>query len=86
MPEKDGEIVWIDRVKSEEVLRRIKEEGNIIHNNKTKEGSEIIWNANLLKRGNFIDVLMYTRPTERLSRPPPNQEIGAENHMLQLNI
>ena len=28
----------------------------------------------------------YTRPTQRLSRPPPIQEIGAENHMLQLNI
>jgi len=28
----------------------------------------------------------YTRPTERLSRPPPIQKLGAENHMLQLNI
>jgi len=27
-----------------------------------------------------------TRPTQRLSRPPPIQKLGAENHMLQLNI
>ena len=26
----------------------------------------------------------YTRPTQRLSRPPPIQKLGAENHMLQL--
>ena len=28
----------------------------------------------------------YTRPTQRLSGPPPIQKLGAENHMLQLNI
>jgi len=28
----------------------------------------------------------YTRPTQRLSKPPPIQKFGAENHMLQLNI
>jgi len=28
----------------------------------------------------------HTRPTERLSRPPPVQTLGAETHMLQLNI
>jgi len=28
----------------------------------------------------------YTRPTQRLLRPPPIQKLGAENHMLQLNI
>jgi len=28
----------------------------------------------------------HTRPMQRLSRPPPIQKIGAENHMLQLNI
>ena len=28
----------------------------------------------------------YTRPTQRLSRPPPIQKLCAENHMLQLNI
>jgi len=28
----------------------------------------------------------YTRPTQRLSRPPPIQKLGAENHMLQLNV
>ena len=28
----------------------------------------------------------HTRPTQRLSRPPPVQKLGAENHMLQLNI
>ena len=26
------------------------------------------------------------RPTQRLSRPPPIQKLGAENHMLRLNI
>jgi len=26
------------------------------------------------------------QPTQRLSRPPPIQKLGAENHMLQLNI
>jgi len=26
------------------------------------------------------------RPTQRLSRPPPIQKLGAENRMLQLNI
>jgi hypothetical protein len=28
----------------------------------------------------------YTRPTQLLSRPPPIQKLGAENHMLQLTI
>jgi len=28
----------------------------------------------------------YTRPMQRLSRLPPIQKLGAENHMLQLNI
>jgi len=28
----------------------------------------------------------HTRPTQRLSRPPPIQKLGAEYHMLQLNI
>jgi len=28
----------------------------------------------------------YTQPMQRLSRPPPIQKLGAENHMLQLNI
>jgi len=28
----------------------------------------------------------YTRTTQRLSRQPPIQKLGAENHMLQLNI
>jgi len=28
----------------------------------------------------------HTRPTQRLSRPPPIQKLGAENHMLQLNF
>ena len=27
---------------------------------------------------------LYTRPTQRLSGPPPNYKPGAENHMLQL--
>jgi len=29
---------------------------------------------------------LHTRPTQQLSRPPPIQKLGAENHMLQLNI
>jgi len=28
----------------------------------------------------------YTRPTQRLSRSPSIQKLGAENHMLQLKI
>ena len=28
----------------------------------------------------------HTRPTQRLSRPPPIQKLGAENHILRLNI
>jgi len=28
----------------------------------------------------------YTRPRQRFSRPPPIYKLGAENHMLQLNI
>jgi len=55
-----------------------------------------------MQQVNFIDVFLarhvsgkygrtapsapYTRPTQRLSRPPPTQKLGAENHMLQLNI
>jgi len=27
----------------------------------------------------------HSTPTQRLSRPPPIQKLGAENHMLQLN-
>ena len=29
---------------------------------------------------------MHARPTQRLSKPPPIQKLGTENHMLQLNI
>ena len=29
---------------------------------------------------------LYTRPMQRISRPPPIQKLDAENHMLQLNI
>jgi len=73
---------------------------------------EIMWNANLMQQGNFIDVFLagrlsgtyahrqdavrmvpcmapstpHTRPTKRLSRPPPIQKLGAENRMLQVNI
>ena len=36
--------------------------------------------------GADVAVQPYTRPTQRLSRPPPIQKLGAENHMLQLNI
>jgi len=46
-----------------------------------------------MKLRNFIDVFLarhvsgaYTRPTQRFSRPPPIQKLGAENHMLRLNI
>jgi len=47
-----------------------------------------------MQQGNFIDIFLarhvsgapYTRPKQRLLRPPPNQKLGAENHMLQLNI
>ena len=28
----------------------------------------------------------HTRPAQRLSRPPPIQKLGAENHILQINI
>jgi len=28
----------------------------------------------------------YIRLTQRLSGPPPIQKLGAENHMLQLNV
>jgi len=28
----------------------------------------------------------HTRPTQHLSRPPPIQKLGAENHILQLNV
>ena len=28
----------------------------------------------------------HPHPTQRLSRPPPIQKLGAENRMLQLNI
>ena len=49
-----------------------------------------------MQHGNFIDVFLarhvsgtvapYTRPTQRLSRPPSIHKFGAENHMKQLNI
>ena len=50
-----------------------------------------------MQEGNFIDVFLVLyvsgayahhqeQPTQRLSRPPPIQKLGAENRMLQLNI
>jgi len=36
--------------------------------------------------GRVCGAAPHTRPTQRLSRPPPIQKLGAENHMLQLNI
>jgi len=29
---------------------------------------------------------LYTRPSQQFSRPPSIHKLGAENHMLQLNI
>jgi len=49
---------------------------------------EIMWNANLMQQGNFIDMCAtvpsapYTRPTQQLSRPPLIHKLGAENRML----
>ena len=72
--------------------------------------NEIIWSANLMQKGNFINVFLarhvsgtyahhqenqtlsaatsapHKRPTQRLSRPPLFEKLGAENHMLQLNV
>jgi hypothetical protein len=107
---------------------------------KKERKKEIMWNANLMQQGNFIDIFLarhvsgtyahhqehqtlscsiwysalsfwmsgglesrcvgrvygadgrtapsvpYTRATQRLSRPPPIQKLGAENHVLQRNI
>jgi len=51
-----------------------------------------------MQEGNYINVFLarhvrrtatsapHTRPTQRLSRPPPIQKHGTENHMLELNI
>jgi len=41
-----------------------------------------------MQKSNFIDVFLapYTRPTQLLSRSPPIQKLGSENHMLQLSI
>ena len=36
--------------------------------------------------GRVCGAAPHTRPTQRLSRSPPIQKLGAENHMLQLNI
>ena len=40
------------------------------------------WNDNI----KMDAVHPHTRPTQRLSRPPPIQKLGAENRMLQLNV
>jgi len=53
-----------------------------------------MWNANLMHQGNFIDVFLALHVSgavlraavQRLSRPPSIHKLGAENHMLQLNI
>ena len=36
--------------------------------------------------GADVAAALHTRPTQWFSRPPPIQKLGAENHMLQLNI
>jgi len=36
--------------------------------------------------GAVRDALHHPHRKQRLSRPPPNQKLGAENHTLQLNI
>jgi len=33
-----------------------------------------------------VGAVHHPHRTQRLSRPPPIQKLGAENHMLQLNI
>jgi len=33
-----------------------------------------------------VKLTPYARPTQQLSRPPPIQKLGAENHTLHLNI
>ena len=38
------------------------------------------------EHGTIRTVHTTSRPTQRLSRPPPIQKLGAENHTLQLNI
>ena len=52
---------------------------------------EIMRNANLMQKRVYgadgeVRVAPHTRTTQRLSRPPSIQKLGAENHMLQLNI
>jgi len=59
---------------------------------------KIMWNAKLMQQGNLLTCDLdgavrrtapskpYTRPTQRLSGPPPVYKLGAENHMLQLSI
>ena len=44
-----------------------------------------LWMGGGLERSRTAPSAPRTRPTQRLSRPPPIQKLGAENHMLQLN-
>jgi len=36
-------IIWTDRVKNEEVLQRLMEEGNIVHTIKERKEGELGW-------------------------------------------
>jgi len=45
-----------------------------------------VYGANGAVNGTIRTVHRTVRPMQRLSRPPPIQKLGAENHMLQLNI
>jgi hypothetical protein len=44
-----GYISWIDRVKNEEVLQRVKEERNILHTIKSRKISRILRRKCLLR-------------------------------------
>jgi hypothetical protein len=44
-------ISWTDRVRNEEVLHRVKEEGNIIH---TVKGRKTNWIGHILRRNCFL--------------------------------
>jgi hypothetical protein len=56
-------ISWTDRVRNEEVLRRVKEERNIIHTVKIRK---VNWIGHILCRNCFLNILVKEKEVTRI--------------------
>ena len=60
--------------------------GTYTHHQEHQTSCSIWFSAPSFRMGGGLESRCVGRPTQWLSSPPPIQKLGAENHMLQLNV